>query len=156
MTLLTISLLILFGLLLIVAEVVLIPGTSVVGIIGGAMCALGMAGSFLVLPVGWAIGINLGTLGIAGSLVVLAFRSKTWKKFEVKGAVTGKAPQIDANFTVGARGTTLTPCNPIGIARFGNKEEEVYAQNGWIDTGMPIEIVDIKNNTITILQTTNS
>jgi membrane-bound ClpP family serine protease len=156
MTLLTISLLILFGLLLIVAEVILIPGTTIVGFVGGALCALGMTGSFIVLPMGWAWTINLGTFGIAASLVFLAFRSKTWKKFEVQGTVTGKAPQISLNLKIGVQGKTLTPCNPVGIARFGNTEEEVYAQNGWIDSGTSIEIVEIKNNTITILQTTNS
>ncbi len=156
MTLLTITLLILFGLLLIVAEIVLIPGTTIVGFIGGAMCALGMLGSFMVLPMGWAVSINLGTFGIAGTLIYLAFRSKTWQKFEVKGVVTGKAPKVASDLHVGSSGTTITPCNPVGIARFGQTEEEVYAQNGWLDAGLKVEIAEIKNNTIIITETTVS
>lgn len=150
MAILTILIIIVLGLMLILTEVLIIPGTSVVGFIGLALCIVGMVSSIYNLSTGWALGINLGTLGVAVTLIALAFRSKTWKRFEVKSSIESKVPSINPELQPGMKGVTITRCNPVGIAKFGELEEEVHAFSDWVDPETPVEIIFIKDKRIYI------
>lgn len=150
MTLGSLLLLLILGLLCIAAEVVFIPGTSVVGIIGALISVLSIALSFYYLQSSHAWLFTLASVFISLSLGYYGLRSKTWKRFEVKSALTSKAPGQASTIQTGMTGKTISRCNPIGQAEFQNQIHEVYAQGDYLDSGIEIQVERIENQYIYI------
>ena len=141
--------LILFGLILIFAEVLLIPGVGVAGILG----LISMAGSCFYAfheignTAGYIVtGIN-AVLLIA--LVIYILRAKTWKKMALETNIDSKAvSQENLTVSVGDIGKTMTRLAPMGSVRFGDAVVEVKAIEGMIDPACDVEIVMIEDNKI--------
>jgi membrane-bound ClpP family serine protease len=148
MTLTTIIILIIIGLVLIAVEIFIIPGTTVVGVLGAACVVTGMVFGFLRLETftGWVLfGV---TLVVCIGLGYFGFKGSTYQRFAVKSSSDGRIiDQVNA-LEAGMRGTTLTRCAPIGKAQFGKEMEEVYSVGEFIEPHTPIEILYIKENKI--------
>lgn len=141
--------LILVGLVLILAEILLVPGVGVVGILG----ILAMGGScFCAFH---QYGNTVGAIVTAvNALLLLAMtvwmlRAKTWKRMTLETNIDSKAVSSDsAVLAVGDRGKTLTRLAPMGSARFGNYVVEVKALEGMLDPNLEVEVVLIEDNKI--------
>ncbi len=156
MTLTTVILLILFGMILILAEIFFIPGATIGGILGALAVAGGVIAAFVYLDQAtawWVFGL---TLAVTGVLSYLGFKTRTWERFEVKGKIASKSPGMDHKLQVGDKGITLSRCNPIGRAKFGDFIEEVYAKGDMLDADTPVEILRIENQHIFIRKSTES
>ena len=138
------------GLLLIIAEIILIPGIFVAGTLGlvsiGAACWLAFDG----------IGPEAGYITIAANAVlavvcaVLSLRSKTWKKLSLHTEIdsrTDSRPE-DKGISVGSQGVTITRLAPMGKVLFGDTTVECSARNGIIDPGQQVEVILIDDNKI--------
>lgn len=138
------------GLLLIIAEIILIPGIFVAGTLGlvsiGAACWLAFDG----------FGPDVGYITIAANAVlavvcaVLSLRSKTWKKLSLHTEIdsrTDTRPE-DKGIAVGSQGTTITRLAPMGKVLFGDTTVECSARNGIIDPGQQVEVILIDDNKI--------
>ena len=138
------------GLLLIIAEIILIPGIFVAGTLGlvsiGAACWLAFDG----------IGPDAGYITIAANAVlavvcaVLSLRSKTWKKLSLHTEIdsrTDSRPE-DKGITVGSQGVTITRLAPMGKVLFGDTTVECSARNGIVDPGQQVEVILIDDNKI--------
>ena len=145
-----ISSLSILGLLLIIAEIILIPGIFVAGTLGlvsiGAACWLAFDG----------IGPDAGYITIAANAVlavvcaVLSLRSKTWKRLSLHTEIdsrTDTRPE-DKGIAVGSQGTTITRLAPMGKVLFGDTTVECSARNGIIDPGQQVEVILIDDNKI--------
>lgn len=150
MTLTTVILLIAFGIILILAEIFFIPGATIGGILGALAVAGGVIAAFVYLEQSTAWAVFGITLTVTAGLSYLGFKTRTWERFEVKGKIASKSPGIDHPLQVGEKGVTLSRCNPIGRAKFGDLIEEVYAKGDMLDAGTPIEIWRIENQHILI------
>jgi membrane-bound ClpP family serine protease len=114
------------GLILIIAEVIFVPGTTVVGIGGFLSMGYGIYQAYEIY------GNTLGTLTLFGSLLVsiflfyLSFKNRSWERFSLKNTMQGKVNQ-DYQFPLheGDRGLTISSLKPIGNAIFQDKEIEV-------------------------------
>ena len=140
--------LILIGLVLIFAEILIIPGVGVAGILG----LLSMGGScyyafyeFGSTTGGIVTGVN-GLLLLLLSIYVL--RAKTWKRFTLDTNIDSKAVSSDSVLSVGDRGKTVTRLSPMGAVRVGDNVIEVKALEGMIDPGVEVEVVLIEDNKI--------
>jgi membrane-bound ClpP family serine protease len=141
--------LILVGLVLIFAEVLIIPGIGVAGILG----LISMAGSCFYAfhqignTTGYVVtGINAVLLLV---LVVYILRAKTWKKMALETNIDAKAVSEDsAVVSVGDTGKTITRLSPMGSVRFGDVVVEVKAIEGMVNPGCDVEIVLIEDNKI--------
>ena len=140
---------ILVGLILIFAEVLIIPGIGVAGILG----LLSLGGScFLAFHqmgdlVGWIVtGVNAVLLVV---LLVYVLRAKTWKKMTLETNIDSKAVSDEsAVISVGDVGKTTTRLSPMGTARFSDTVVEVKAIEGMVDPGQDVEVVLIEDNKI--------
>ncbi len=145
--------LILIGFLMLLLEILVIPGTGIAGILGvGLMIAgvyvayrdQGMVAGHLALSV--TLAINLVGL-------VVALRSKTWKKATLKTEIKGKAGQnVQADIQVGDLGITVSRCAPAGTAEINNQLLEVTTQSQFIDPDKKIEVIKVSGNKIIIKQ----
>lgn len=140
--------LILVGLVLIFAEILLIPGVGIAGILG----LLSMGGSCFYAfsqlgPVAGAIVTAVNALLIT-ALTVWVLRAKTWKRFTLNTNIDSKAVSSDGVLSVGERGKTVTRLAPMGMVRFDDDSVEVKALEGMIDPGVDVEIVMIEDNKV--------
>ena len=139
------------GILLLLLEVLVIPGTGFAGIAGFAAIAGGIWVAYADL------GTQTGNIVLGVTIVVniiavwLGIRSKTWKKAALRSTINGKVNIIDnLNLKVGDTGTTISRCAPMGKAEFNNHFVEVDSRGEFIDQNTLVEIIKIDNNKIYI------
>ena len=148
--------LMLFGTFLLVAEIIFVPGTTIVGILGFIFSAY-------CIYLGYDyFGATTGTLILIGGAVlnvvalVLAFKGKSWERFSLKGTMTSKFnDDIKHNVKVGDRGTSISSLKPVGKALFGDHETEVSSNGGYLDENIEIEVIKIESSKI-IVQPVNN
>ena len=138
--------LILAGIILILAELLLIPGVGVAGILGVlSICGASWYAFAVLGPLAGAIVTIFNVVALA-VLTCFALRSRTWKKFELNTVIEKKESGINVN--VGDRGRTVTRLAPMGTASISDTRMEVTALEGMIDAGTEIEVAHIEKNKI--------
>ena len=141
-----ITLLILLGILFLVAELVLLPGVTVTGILavacgGGAIYIAFNDYSSLV---GIIVTIIVALLSLV--TIVLSLRAKTWQRFALKSRIEAQAATpIEKQVKVGARGITISRLSPIGKVEIGGKVYEAKLISGYADPDTEIEVVGYEN-----------
>ena len=141
--------LIIVGMVLLFAEILLIPGVGIAGILG----LLSMGGScfyafheFGHLTGGIVTGVNVILLVV---MVVYVLRAKTWKRMSLETNIDSKAVADDSGIVcIGDVGRTMTRLAPTGSVRFGDNLVEAKAIEGMLDPGVDVEIVMIEDNKI--------
>lgn len=144
-----IAVLILVGLVLIFAEILLIPGIGIAGVLG----LLSMGGScfYAFHELGTSAGIIVTVINatLIVGLTIWVLRAKTWKRFTLDTNIDSRALHIDEEkIAAGDKGRTVTRLAPMGTARFKDETYEVKALEGMIDPGVDIEVVLIEDNKI--------
>lgn len=140
--------LILVGLVLIFAEILLVPGVGVAGVLG----LLSMGGSCFYAF--YEFGNTTGAIVTAVNVVLIIaltvwiLRAKTWKRMSLETNIDSKAVSSVASIALGDRGKTLTRLAPMGSARFGDYVVEVKALEGMLDPNVTVEVVLIEDNRI--------
>lgn len=142
---------ILLGLLFIIGDILFIPG-GVVGIIGGIIVIYGV---YLSYTSSFLAG-NLTLLATIISIVVgliVAMRSKTWKKVQLDTAIHSKADvNLDATIEKGDFGKAISRLMPMGKAKINEQIVEVSSVDGPINQGEDIEVVKIDGAKIFVKQ----
>lgn len=135
--------LIIIGLLLVFAEILIIPGVGIAGIIGVAA----MAGScvYAFLEIGQTAGIIVTAVNavLLVLITIWVLRAKTWERLALATNIDSKAIVPEAEVVPGTVGVTITRLAPMGTARFGDLRLEVTAREGIIDPGVEIEVVEV-------------
>ncbi|MGW8121267.1 NfeD family protein [Roseivirga echinicomitans] len=148
---LTIILFVIIGLALIYVELLFVPGTTIVGIIGFLLTAVGI---YLTYE---NQGTTAGNYVLSGSFVISAiatyfsFKSKAWERYSLKGSNNTK---VNDGYALGLEvemtGVSISDLKPIGKAEFGDKTYEVTSPGFHIDAGSKIKITHIVGNRITV------
>ena len=141
--------LILVGLVLIFAEILLIPGVGVAGILG----LLSLAGScfYAFSQIGTTVGIIVTAVNavLVVALTIWILRAKTWKRMTLETNIQSKAVSDDSSLlAVGDKGKTITRLAPMGTVRFGEHAVEVKALEGLVDPGTDVQVVLIEDSRI--------
>lgn len=139
-------LLIAVGIALIVAEVYLIPGFNVVGIVGLIVIMFGVGYTFA--EAGW-VG---GSATLAGTCLVLAatfvwlYRSGAWDEFVLSAnlrahpADTARENDQRARY-LGRDGLAITPLRPTGIVEVDGERIEVTTEGEFVAAGSEVKVV---------------
>lgn len=144
-----IVLLSILGILLILAEIFLIPGIFVTGMFGLGSLAASCYYAFALSQTAGIITTATNTILLV-ICIILAFRADTWKKLSLKATISSKAdyePEAK-DIHIGSTGVTLTRLNPIGKAMFGNTTVEVASRNDIIESRQEVEVAFIEDNKI--------
>ena len=147
-----IVLLIFFGLLFLVAELVLLPGVSI-----GAILALVCYGSSVYLafrdfgPVTGTV-VILVILVLSVIATVVSLRAKTWQRFSLKQEIRSSSmPVIPAEeLQVGDRGVTLSRLSPMGKVEIGGRIYEAKSTDVYIDQRSTVEVVGFENFNVVV------
>lgn len=148
---LIIAALILAGIVLIIAEVVFIPGTTVVGLLGAIFMIAGVV--FAYKQFGNDIGfyVLLGTGVLTGAALYLSFRKGAWNKVSNKSTIDSKVNEgMAAHLTEGEEGITVSALRPMGSADFHGKIFEVKTSGEYVANAVRVKIIKIRSNDIVV------
>lgn len=151
---LVIALLIALGLILVIIEVVFIPGTTVIGVIGVILSVAGVIFSYTAF--GSTIGflILISTAVAMGLLLYYSFRSNSWDKFALKTSIDSKNNEgFLESFSIGEEGVCLSTLRPIGKAEFNKRVVEVASADGsYVEEGTRVRIKEVSAAGIIVTQ----
>lgn len=139
------------GLGLIVVELVFIPGTTVVGLLGLIFSIVGIVISYSYFGNDIGFYILIGTLITTLVALFYSFRSGSWTRFSLNSSIDSKVNEGMLNIlNVGDEGTTRSPLRPMGTAEFANQNYEVRSLGSFVDSGTRIKIIQILSNQIIV------
>ncbi|MFY0651655.1 MAG: hypothetical protein JXQ96_06460 [Cyclobacteriaceae bacterium] len=148
---LTIVSLVVIGIGLIIVEIIFIPGTTIVGILGFALGGYGiyLGYDYFGNTTGNIVLVSSVTLAFAG--IFLSFKSGAWKKFANKTAIKSKVNEgLTVELKVGDVGESVSSLKPVGKANFSDKEYEVVSHGNFITEKQAIKIVKLEGNKIIV------
>ncbi|MBQ1221450.1 MAG: serine protease [Alistipes sp.] len=150
-----IALLILFGVLFLVTELVLLPGVSV-----GALLSLVCYGAAIYLgftQFGTTTGVVVIVVILILSLLatILSLRAKTWQRFSLKQEIRSSSmPTPSDELVVGDRGVTLSRLAPMGKVVINDRQYEAKTTGSYIDAQTPIEVIGFENFNVIVKKQT--
>lgn len=151
MSWLLIIMLIVLGVLFLLLEILVIPGTTLAGIVGFALLFVGIWQAYA------SKGIVEGHITLGATLLVTvitlyySFKAGTWKRMALKTTVDGKMDQLDGiNIKEGDTGTSVSRLAPSGKAIINNDIIEVHTYGEFIDQEKEIIVISVKDNKIIV------
>ena len=140
--------LIILGLLLLFAEILLIPGIGIAGVLG--VVSMGGACYYAFSEHGMTYGLIVTAIVcvLLVAMLIWVLRAKTWQKMSLDTNITSKAVVQDVEVKQGDTGLALTRLAPMGNVRFGNHVLEVTSLSGIIDKGTPVEVALLDDSKI--------
>ena len=143
--------LLLLGILLLLLEILFVPGTTIVGVGGIILLAIGIYLSYAYL------GTIAGNISLASCVVVVILslavllKGNTWKRMALDSSIDSRSlVNMSTQVAVGDRGVTVSRLNPMGKALFGEKMLEVTADGEFVDEAKDIEVVKVEQNKIKV------
>ena len=151
MEILAIILLIFFGIVLLLLEFLVIPGTTIAGIGGILLMAGGVYMSYDTY--GNTIGhyTLLGTFLFIVTSLYLSFKTKTWKKLMLKSSINGKIDTFeDSKINVGDEGISVSRLAPMGKVLINNTYIEAQSPDKFIDENTKVIVTKVLSNKIVV------
>ncbi|MDR3351389.1 MAG: hypothetical protein LBN98_07115 [Prevotellaceae bacterium] len=144
--------LILLGVVLLLTELLIIPGFGVTGILG-----------ILALVGGVVMGYHryddgTGHLVLAGTIVIcivfawFALRPGTWKRLSLTSAITSQAvgTAAERGLAAGMEGVAITRLAPAGTVKINDVQIEATALEGIIRPAQRVRIVKVEGAKVTV------
>ncbi len=151
-----IILLTLIGLILIYLELIFVPGTTILGLLGLALTGIGIYMAYERHGVTSGSVVLVSSLLVTVGALVWSFRSNSWSKFSLKQKNDSKVNEhYTEGLQVGMQGLTVSDLKPIGKAEFNNKAYEVTSHGHLIESETEVEIIRLSGNKI-IVQSINT
>jgi len=147
----TVISLILFGEVLIVAEIIFVPGTTLVGVLGFIFLIVGIGLGFHYFgsQIGWIT--TGGAVAASGLVLYYSFKANVWGRFALKSSILSKVNEGELEGLVpGQEGIALSALRPVGKAEVGGRTFEVKTLGGYVTTGTKIRIIQILSNQIIV------
>lgn len=140
-------LLVFFGVLFLFAEIVLLPGISIGGIL--ALVCYGSSIYMAFRDYGPLTGIlvTLTILVLSVVATIISLRVKTWQRFSLKQRIESssmRTPEED-HVRVGDLGVTLSRLSPMGKVEIGGRIYEAKSVDRYVDPRTDIEVVGFEN-----------
>jgi membrane-bound ClpP family serine protease len=155
MSLTLIIILIVAGLLFLLLEVMVIPGSTVVGVAGFALIAFAVWESYRSFGIPTAHFILLGTIFFTILTIYFSLKSKTWNKIMLNTEVDGRVNELDTNhIKVGDSGITVSRLAPSGKAIFNDEYFEVHTNGEFIDQETNILVTHFLDNKVFVKRKT--
>lgn len=153
---LIIVVLMVFAILLGLAEIFLFPGITLAGI-GGCLFAAG--GLYLAYSISLTVGNAL--LGGSTLLFCTAFlwllRARSFNRVALKTSIDSKLRADDElGIHPGDRGITLSRLAPVGKVRIGTLTVEARVQDELVDEQTPVRVVQVSKNEIIVAPLSHS
>lgn len=153
MELLIIALLIFVGVLLMIAEIFLLPGVSVAAILSIISFVAALFFSYEYFSViGFIVTIVISFV-LLGLLFYISMRNKNLKRMSLEEVIDSKVSENADQFAViGDKVTTKTRLNPIGSIVIDGRIFEAKSFTGLIEQKKEVEIVGFEDSIVVVKQ----
>lgn len=146
---LTIIGLIALGTFLLIAEIIFVPGTTLVGILGFVLSVFGIYLGYEYFGRTTGTIIMILTITVNTFALILAFKGQSWERFSLKNINQSHFnDDFKVQLQVGDHGKTISSLKPIGKALFKDKEVEVRSNGSYINENIEVEVFRIEPNKI--------
>ncbi len=143
----TLILLLLAGIVLIVIEIIFVPGTTILGIIGFALLVFGIIIGYSKFGPQAGTVILIATIILGGGVTIASFRSGVWKRFALQSSMKSRFNEdIKIEHLLGAEGVTLSACRPYGKAEIYDNTYEVKTLGLYLTAGVKIKVTKVDKN----------
>ena len=150
MDILTLFFLLIIGLILILIEILFIPGTTVFGIFGILAIFYSDYLSFQYFGTEFAIVYSIANSILVLFVVIYSLKTNTWKRIALNKIHNVKVENKFDALKVGDEGKTTSALRPYGKAIFSDKFYEVKSSENFIDENKKIKIINILQNKIIV------
>ena len=151
MTLTLIILFIIVGLMLVWLEFFIVPGITVAGIGGTVLMLGGIYYAYAEIGTPVAHFVLLGAILGFALMLMLSFRSKTWKKTALETNVDSHIESIDTEkVKVGDEGVCISRLAPMGKVMVNGEIIEAKSKFGFVDEKTTIEVLDVASTCVTV------
>jgi membrane-bound serine protease (ClpP class) len=138
------------GMVLLIAEVAIIPGFGVAGISAAALIIGGAAFAGSRFGATWGMGSLLLSAVGAYAILKIVPRTRAGKSLVLstelkKGAVDDKAQEL-----LGREGKTLTALRPAGAAEIDGRRLDVVTDGVFVEAGRPVRVVTVEGARIVV------
>ncbi|WP_114777552.1 NfeD family protein [Botryobacter ruber] len=145
----TVIALIAIGLTLIIVELIFVPGTTLVGILGFVLIIAGIWIGYATLGTGTGHLVLATTVLLGFFVVFYSLRSDAWTRFALKNRIESRVnDELLHKFQVGDRGKAISALRPKGTALFGEQQQEVETNGEFVNTNATVRIVKITHHKI--------
>ncbi len=132
------------GFLLILAEVLLLPGL-VTGMIGAGLIVWGIIHSFRHFgPTGAWISVA-GSLLTGAVLLYVLIRMKVWQRFVLQekqpAGEAGALSDVSLSACMGKQGVAITPLHPAGKIGIDDLRYDAVTQGKFLEKGTRVEVI---------------
>ncbi len=150
MNTLSIIALLVVGILLMLVELLVLPGFGVAGALGVVALVGGAIGAWYELGPLWGaiVGVISGLLAI--TMVYIVPRTKAGRRLVLDEELKNHRSQKDQRPLLGRRGVTVTPLRPIGRVRFEEEEVDVVTDGEYIPNDAEVEVVDVQGMRVVV------
>lgn len=152
--------LLILGFVLVLMEILVIPGLNIFGLIGFLSVVAGV--SFAYFKMGFAAAAVVATIGLIGTVVLIRvmFRMRGWQRL-VLGSKMGRESGYNStkpgrDTLVGQYGEALTPLRPAGRARLQESAIDVVSEGAFIERGTLVEVVKVAGNRVVVQAATKN
>ena len=143
--------LLILGILLLLLEIIFVPGTTVVGIGGLILLAIGIYLAYT------SVSTMAGHISLASSVavvflaLVVLLKGETWKRVALDDKLEGKGVEsVEEVVSLGDKGKTISRLNPVGKAVFDDKIVEVSTSGDFVNEDVEVEVTKIEGNKIRV------
>lgn len=152
MSIITIIAVLIVGFILILAELLVIPGFGVAGILGLFALVAGAAAAYTELGPTWGIVVAVASLFLTGFTIYLVPRTKAGKRLILTRSQQDAVAPPSRQDLIGKTGVVLTRLRPGGMARFGQEEVDVITEGEYVDAGDEVVVVAVEGVRIVVSQ----
>ena len=131
------------GIVLILAEIFLIPGVTIAALAGAAFSIGGIYYAFRSLGVTAGIITLLAVVAAFGVAFVYLIKSKALDSIALKTDIKSTVADKDLNISEGDTGITVSRLNPIGKVRVNNITMEAKTLSEFIDENTTIKVIKV-------------
>lgn len=152
MTVLVIVAILVVGIILLLAELAVLPGFGIAGGLGVLALIMGAVTAWVELSPAW--GVATGVVALISSFALLYFFPKTsaGKKLVLKERQDESVSQPSQSALLGAMGVTVTPLRPTGRAKFGQDEVDVVSDSEYIDANKSVKVVAVEGVRVVVME----
>lgn len=146
----SIILIILIGIILVVLEILILPGL-ISGIIGSILIIIGIL--WMYKAYGSAIGnyTAIGTAVLTLGAIIYSLKSKAWQRFGLNDSLKGKTNEVDnLELKEGDEGITVSAMRPMGTVMINEKRIEAQTNGELIPANTLVTILKVLPNKLIV------
>ncbi|MDR1984392.1 MAG: NfeD family protein [Prevotellaceae bacterium] len=152
----TVIILIVLGVLLLVAEIVVLPGIGFAGIAGGASVIIGIILSYNISETAghWTVFASIILCTVA---MYFSLRAKTWQRLALNKNIDSSVDVSPAlkNIQIGDEGIAITRLSPTGKVRIKNVDVEARSILRFIDHNAKIVVIKFEDSKVIVKEIEN-